>query len=84
MSDLTNGDPAQVGGPQIGVDAQDEETEVTQVVGQQFFDGFYISDLTDRFDSDGGPFFRMIWIFAHRLLTPAGNITFANLCLKLI
>ena len=63
---LVDGDPKQVRGPQVGIDAQNKKAEVAGVVGQHLFDGSDIPDLTDRFDLDGGIFFRVVGVSAHR------------------
>ena len=65
VPDLADGDPEQIRGPQIGINAQDKKAEVAGGLDQYLLDEFDIPDLTDRFDLDGGILFWVVWVSAH-------------------
>ena len=79
VPDLADGDPEQVRGPQVGIDAQDKKAEVAGGIGQHLFDGPDIPDLTDGLDLDGGIFFRVVGVSVHGFCSGCAGMLYANL-----
>ena len=79
VPDLADGDPEQIRGPQVGIDAQDKKAEVAGGIGQHLFDGPDIPNLADRLDLDGGIFFRVVGVSDHRFRSRCAGMLYANL-----
>ncbi len=54
VADLTNGEAEQIRCPEVGIDAQCEQTEIPWLVFQQGFDRLDVLDILDGVHLDGG------------------------------
>lgn len=60
VADLPHGDPGEVAGAQVGVDAHHEQSQVAWLARQELFDGADMFDVTDGVNGDNSAFWGVI------------------------